>query len=233
MIALIIIYGKKYRIIFLDRAEFHEGKNVVGNIVNWKKVIFAGLIFLFGLSRPAIAGMPDPLDQIRDSVNEVLRLLNDENFASEKMQQQRQQMIMEIVDSRFDFWEMSRRTLPRHWEGLSAKEREVFVEKFTALLKNKYVQRLNQYSGESVVFEKQTIKNSRSAVFTHFIHGSQNFSIIYLLRQKETGWLIYDFVIEGVSVVRNYRSQFDTIIKNESFSKLLERIEKKIAPQVP
>jgi phospholipid transport system substrate-binding protein len=201
----------------------------------WRNVIVSGLtlLILFGVTRPGTAGIPEPINQVRDSVNEVLRLLNDPGLASEEMRGGRRLMIMDIVDNRFDFREMSRRTLAWHWKEIGSGEKEKFVEKYSTLIKNTYVSKLNNYSGEPVVFERQVIKEPRSAVFTHFIQNNEKIAIIYKLIKGETGWLVYDMVIEGVSVVKNYRSQFDSVIKNEKFSGLLERLDKRIKPQTP
>jgi len=201
----------------------------------FKNVIVTGLILLilFGFNREGTAGIPEPINQVKDSVNEVLRLLKDPGLASDKMRAERRRMIMEIVDKRFDFREMSRLTLARRWEEIGSGEKETFVEKYATLLKNHYVGKLNDYSGEPVVFEKQIIKEPRSAVFTHFNLNGEKMVIIYKLIRRETGWLVYDMVIEGVSVVKNYSSQFDSIIRNEQFSGLLKRIDERNIHQSP
>lgn len=191
------------------------------------------LLILLGFNRPGTAGIPEPINLVRESVNEVLRLLKDPSLAPDKMRDKRRRMIMEIVDNRFDFREMSRLTLARRWREINPGEKNQFVEKYSTLLKNHYVGKLNDYSGGPVVFEKQIIKEGRSAVFTHFIQNGEKFVIIYKLIKRETGWLVYDMVIEGVSVVKNYRSQFDSILRNEKFSGLLKRIDERNTPRSP
>ncbi len=205
------------------------------NIHYRRKVIVPGLILLilFGLSRAGFAGMPEPINQVRDSVNNVLRLLNDPGLSPDEMRGERRRMIMEIVDERFDFQEMSRLTLARHWKELGSGEKEKFVEKYSTLIKNTYVGKLNNYSGEPVLFEKQIVKEPRSAVFTHFIRRGEKIVIIYKLIKRETNWRAYDMVIEGVSVVKNYRSQFDSVIRNEKFSGLLKRLDERNKPRTP
>ncbi|MBI9089185.1 MAG: ABC transporter substrate-binding protein [Desulfobacterium sp.] len=205
------------------------------NIHYWRKAVVPGLILLILLSFswPGSAGTPDPINQVRDSVNQVLNLLNDPELAPDEKRGKRRQMIMDIVDNRFDFQEMSRLTLARHWEEIGSGEKEQFVEKYSTLIKNTYVGKLDSYSGEPVVFEKQIIKDPRSAVFTHFVRRGQKNVIIYKLIKRETNWLAYDMVIEGVSVVKNYRSQFDSVIKNEKFSGLLKRLDERNKPRTP
>lgn len=204
-----------------------KGKLMKKNITVWIKIAVTGVVTLLVWPLAGSPEMKAPIDQVRDAVVDVLRLLEETGHPPGTTKEQRRQMIIEIIDKGFDSTEMSRRTLFRHWDKISAREQRLFVEKYMTLLKNKYIGRLYQYSGQRVVFEKQIIKKSHSAVFTYFEQNNEKFVIVYLLKKSDTGWLIYDFVIEGVSVVKNYRSQFDVIIKNESFSGLLERIEKR------
>ncbi len=198
-------------------------------------VLVPGLILLMlvGFTGSGISGIPEPITQVENSVNEVLRLLNDPELSAESATDRRRQRIMAIVDQRFDFGEMSRRTLGNYWKGIGEGDRKAFVDKYALLLKNNYVGKLESYSGEKVVFERQIVKKSRAAVFTHFLRNKEKIVIIYKLVQKNETWLVYDMVIEGVSVVKNYRSQFDSVIKNEKFSGLLKRIDDKNRSRKP
>ncbi|MCP4115790.1 MAG: ABC transporter substrate-binding protein [Desulfobacteraceae bacterium] len=205
------------------------------NIHCWRKMIVTGsiLLILSGFSRAGTAGIPEPINMVRESVNGVLRLLKEPGLGPDNMREKRRRMIMGIVDNSFDFREMSRRTLARRWQEIGSGEKDEFVEKYSTLIKNHYVGKLDSYSGEPVTFEKQIIKENRSAVFTHFVRKGEKFAIIYKLIKRDTGWLVYDMVIEGVSVVKNYRSQFDSILRNEKFAGLLKRIDEKNKPKSP
>ena len=135
---------------------------------------------------------------------------------------------MAIVDDRFDFTETSRRTLGRRWRDLSPAERKAFEEKFSTLLKNFYVGKLDAYAGGRVIFEKQLRKEQRAAVFTRFEQNDEKISVIYKLRINGARWMAYDMVIEGVSVLKNYRTQFHTVIEKEQFGGLMKRLDEKL-----
>lgn len=186
------------------------------------------LLFLAAIGRADhSSGIAEPMDAIRDSVNAVLSLLNDERLAAPEMKGERRRRIMKIIDDRFDFTETSRRTLSSRWNTLSPADREAFVVKFSKLLKNFYVGKLDAYAGGKVVFEKQLRKEARAAVLTHFEQNGEKVTIIYRLLRSKARWKAYDMVIEGVSVVKNYRNQFHTVIENEQFAGLMKRLDEK------
>ncbi len=115
-----------------------------------------------------------------------------------------------------------------NWKTINAKEQEHFVFLFAKLLENTYYDRINSYSNEEVVFKEQQKKEDKAVVSSVVIRNNVETPVVYKLRSKNDKWLVYDVIIEGVSLVRNYRTQFDSIIEKEKYSGLVKRLEEKI-----
>jgi phospholipid transport system substrate-binding protein len=169
-----------------------------------------------------------PLAQTEWTVNQILFTLNDEHVSAVDRVQQKRNRIMTLVDQRFDFREMSKMTLAQAWKEMSFEEQEHFVALFAALLKDTYVTKVESYSGEEVKFVKQIIKNDKAMVMSVIGKNGAVIPMIYKLMRIGDEWKVYDVVIEGVSLVRNYRSQFANVINSEKYSGLIARLENKV-----
>jgi phospholipid transport system substrate-binding protein len=195
-----------------------------------KRVILVfALIFLIGGSQGTTA-QEGPLAQIKQTLDEMVAILNNPNLIPPEMAEERQQRITNVVQKRFDFDQMARLTLGRHWRDLSRAEQEKFTELFADLLRNTYVSRVDLYYEHeiSVSFRDQEIRDGRAVVSSIVTTNSTNTPISYRLSEKNGEWLVYDVVIEGVSMIRNYRTQFSRIIEKEKFAGLIRRIEERI-----
>lgn len=196
------------------------------------RFIFPCLLVLFVLlgfdCESVRAVQSEPIDQVRKTVEKVLSIITDESMAGPEMEAERDQKVFEVVGSRFDFREMSQRALATHWKRISGEEQDVFVNLFSRLLQNTYLKKINAYSDEGVLYKGQEIRKNKAVVETIVVKNNVEIPLIYRLKKKADQWLVYDVVIEGVSLVRNYRSQFKSIISREKYSGLLKRMEKKI-----
>lgn len=196
------------------------------------RIVSQGTLLLFLLSMfcggSAAASVDGPLDHVKRAVDEIMVVLKDEKLAQPDFRDERRATVTLIIDKSFDYYEMSRRTLARHWKQRSADEQERFVELFSRLLENTYITKMDTYSGEKVVFKKKAVRGDKAIVYSDLIRNNVATPINYRLKNSSGKWLIYDVVIEGVSLVRNYRTQFNSILKKEKFAVLLERIEDKI-----
>jgi phospholipid transport system substrate-binding protein len=199
---------------------------------NMKKIVLSflvGLLFLTG--GPAVlTAQESPLAQIRQTVNEIMAILNDEKLASADMREERDRRIMAEVRNRFNFEEMSRLTLTRQWREISPAEQERFADLFAGLLRNTYISRVEAYYQQQVevVFKDEAINDGRAMVASVVIANGTETPIGYRLSKENGKWMVYDVVIEGVSLIRNYRTQFSRIIEKEKFSGLIRRMEEKI-----
>lgn len=202
-------------------------QRIAGNRV---ALILLSLFFLFVGVQGVSAAASEPLEQMKGSVDAILRIVREHKPADDGvLADSFRQQIIDLVYDRFDFRAMSQLALARNWKTISAKEQDHFVFLFAKLLENTYYDRINSYSGEEVVFKEQRKKENKAMVSSVVVKNSTETPVVYKLRNKNEKWLVYDVIIEGVSLVRNYRTQFDSIIEKEKYPGLVKRLEEKIA----
>jgi len=165
-----------------------------------------------------------PLELVRGSVSRVLAIVQAPRVAA-RGDAQRAAEIRRVAQGLFDFDEMARLTLAQHWKARSAPEREEFVVLFTDLLERSYLTTIENYAGETISFVGESIGDQyaqvRSRITTNRL---MEFPIDYRLRMRDGRWAVYEVVLDGVSLVSNYRSQFNTIIRTSSFTDLMTRL---------
>lgn len=189
--------------------------------------IFVG-IFLFSTSIPAFLQAEEPGKLIVETINRGLTILQDPSLKEEQKAQERRERLWEEISPIFDFEEMSKRALGMHWRKRSPAEKSEFVELFTILLKNTYIGETDTYSGEKIVYLKEEQDNHHATVQTKFITSKgTEVSVDYRLLNNEKKWGIYDVIIEGVSLVNNYRSQFNDFLIKSPYEALVQRIKEK------
>jgi phospholipid transport system substrate-binding protein len=159
-----------------------------------------------------------PTEAVKGTVDEVIRILT--------QKQRRFQLVKQTVDRRFDYEEMAGRSLP-NWNKLSAAQRREFVGLFSELLEASYADKLMKYSGEKVAYRGERLDGDRAEVSTVLLRRNDRIPINYRLLNKSR-WVIYDVVIEGVSLVNNYRSQFTRVISESSYQDLVRRLQTKV-----
>jgi phospholipid transport system substrate-binding protein len=172
----------------------------------------------------------DPLEQIRQTVEAVLAVLRDPALQGPEHATARRAKLRQAVFQRFSFTEMARRDLGPHWRQRTPAERQEFVTLFSDLLEGAYIDKIERYTGEQhVQYTKETIdKDGYAQVDTDIVskHGL-HVEVDYRLLQRDGTWQVYDVVIDGVSLVNNYRTQFNTIIIRESYGALVKRLKLK------
>ncbi|MFZ5453616.1 MAG: MlaC/ttg2D family ABC transporter substrate-binding protein [Thermodesulfobacteriota bacterium] len=170
-----------------------------------------------------------PTEAIKSVVDSVINILNDPSLKAPAMKQQRRHRVKQAVDRRFDYEEMARRSLGRSWRSLSASQRREFVRLFGELLEASYSDKIMNYSGEKVQYDKALMDGPDYAeVRTVLLRKNDRIPMSYRLILKPQGWMVYDVVIEGVSMVGNYRSQFSQVIRESSYKELVRRLRAKI-----
>lgn len=178
------------------------------------------------------AGAGEPLDRIRETVTDVLAILEDEALQSPENQPLRREKLRQAVHQRFGFEEMARRSLGRHWRDLNAEQRQEFVGLFSDLLERSYIGKIEGTgAGSQVDYPRETIdEEGYASVLTLITNrlGSQ-IDVEYRLLQPDGGtpWEVYDVVIEGVSLISNYRTQFNNIIHRTSYDGLVKQLRLK------
>jgi phospholipid transport system substrate-binding protein len=170
-----------------------------------------------------------PGETVENGVNKVLQILKDPAFKA-KTKDEKIATIAEEIDAIFDFKELSKRTLGRDWKKMKAEQQEEFVTLFKKLLQGVYADRVLAYSDQKVIFEKELMLKKGTAEVQSYILSSNGSKIplFYRLTDKSGSWKTYDMIIEGVSMVKNYRTQFREILSKDSPEKLIEILREKV-----
>jgi len=168
-------------------------------------------------------------ETVETGVNKVLKTLGDPAFKA-KPEDAKIEEVGNIIGEVFDFTELSKRTLGREWKKLNGEKQKEFLGLFRQLLQGVYADRLLAYTDQKVVFDKEKmLKKGRAEVQSHIVlSDGRKAPIFYRLTDKSGSWKVYDFIIEGVSLVKNYRTQFRQIIARDSPDKLLEILRDKV-----
>ena len=180
-----------------------------------------------------MAGLPT--DYVRQTAEKVLLILQDPRLKSTDMRQERNNQLRQVISARFDFQAMAQSSLGPHWQRRAAEEQRDFVELFTDLVERTYADQIAAYDGEKIAYGRETQDKDFAEVDTRIItKKGQDFSVNYKLRSSDREWKVYDVVIENISLVNNYRSQFDRVLAKSSFDELLRRMREKqfTAPQM-
>jgi len=176
---------------------------------------------------PVRAGAP--LDQLRLQVDRVLKVLDDPELKKENKAKERRVAVRKIANDIFDFNETAKRSLGRHWAARTPAEREEFVQLFSDLLERSYLSKIELYGGEKIQYLSDSVDDGdQGKVQTKIVtkQGSE-IPIEYRMHKKGEKWLVYDVIIEGVSLVANYRTQFNKIIQTSSFQELVKKMKSK------
>ena len=197
-----------------------ERKNV------FKVIILSFLIFTVAFA--ARAG--EPTEKMRETTDKILSIVSDPNLKDPGKAGERKKLIWEAVDERFDWNGMSQRALARHWKKRSKEERLEFIALFGKLLERTYLDKVEGYSGEKVSYEEESVDGAYAVVKVRIVTSkNEEINVDYRLSKKENDWLVYDISVEGVSLIQNYRVQFNSIITRSSFNVLMKRLKGKVA----
>jgi len=171
-------------------------------------------------------GRARPIDLVKSSVDRVLAVVQSSPAAMSEGR--RRTEIRQLADGLFDFKEMGRLTLAGHWKDRTAREQEDFVQLFTALLERSYLSSIENYAGEKIAFLNESVSGPYAQVRSRITTDRRvEISIDYRLLDSGSRWAVYDVVLDGVSLVSNYRSQFNSIIRTSSFAGLLAKLQNK------
>ncbi|HVG02730.1 MAG TPA: ABC transporter substrate-binding protein [Nitrospira sp.] len=176
---------------------------------------------------PAFAGAGPATDSIRGTIDEVFKVLDDKELKKPERHEDRRQRLEKVVGARFDYSEMSRRSLGTQWNQLSEKDKQEFVDLFRTLLTNTYADRVENYSGEGVQYLNERTEKEYAEVRTKVLSGKTEIPMDYRLLRKDNDWRVYDVVVDGVSLVNNYRGQFSKILHTSSYPGLVDQLRKK------
>ena len=194
------------------------------------RVMCLGIVlaaFLLSGLDPLAARAGGATDAMKGTIDEVLKILADKDLKQPAKANERRQLLEKVVGERFDYPEMSRRSLGAPWTNLSDKDREEFVSLFQTLLVNTYADKIETYSGDGVHYINERTEKDYAEVRTKVLTGKTEIPLDYRLLNKGTSWRVYDVVVDGVSLVNNYRGQFAKILRTGSYTDLIDQLRKK------
>ncbi|MBI4610350.1 MAG: ABC transporter substrate-binding protein [Candidatus Rokubacteria bacterium] len=170
------------------------------------------------------ASLPGPTEAVRGAVEQLRAVVQDSGPAGPAAEQRRQE-IRRIATRLFDFPEMARRALARHWSSRTPQEREEFVRLFTDLLERSYLVKIENYSWERIVYTGETVDGQFATVRSRIVRGQRDeIPVDYRLHLVGSRWAVYDVLVEGVSFVSIYRAQFNRVIQTASYEGLVEKM---------
>lgn len=187
---------------------------------------FFFLFLLSSLAPGANAGVPT--DQVKQTVDKVIDILKNKELKKPEKESERKAAIRKVVGERFDFEEMAKRSLALHWRNRTPQDKKEFVPLFSDLLERSYIKKIEKYTDEKILYTGEKIEGDYAVVDTKVItKRNVETPIEYRVLKEEAGWKVYDVVIEGVSLINNYRNQFNKIIREKSYEELVRRMKNK------
>jgi len=192
-----------------------------------KRVMAIGVVWLLMVVGPPVeAGIPT--DQLKSGTDRVLKLLQDPELKKPGKVDERRKQIRSVANEIFDWQETGKRALARHWQARTPQQREEFSTLFADLIERSYVSNIEAYSGEKILYLGEAIEGEQATVHTKLVTKSNTeIPIDYRMQKEGDRWRTYDVLIEGVSLVGNYRTQFNRIIQQASYDELLKKLKTK------
>lgn len=186
------------------------------------------LLVLLGHERIMASGNNDPSAQLQESTNEILNILQSEELKLPEKKDERNQRILDVINGMFDFREMARSSLGQNWNDLTVEEQDRFVDLFARLIEQRYIGKIDSYDNQKVIYKDQRVQDNKARVYTAIIDKDLEIPIDYSLQMSQGTWLIRDLKIENVSLVANYRRDFNSIIRKQQFAGLVEKITEQL-----
>lgn len=191
-------------------------------------VVCVALLFLSGVGSCLAL---TPKEAMEDTVHSILTVLEKGDTADDKVWKEQREGVSRIVMEKFDMRQMAKLSLAKYWNKRTPAEQDDFSDLFAELIKNTYIERFRSFSGtrSGTSFDKEIVRNGKGIVHSVIWQNGQQISVIYKMYSKGDTWLVYDVVIENVSLVQNYRSQFAQAIQKDGYEALIRKIQENLA----
>ena len=188
-------------------------------------LVVVGLVIHLSMVSVCFAGS-EIQSQLKSTIDKVIEIVKDDALKNDH--QARRASLRKTIDERFNYRQMVMRSLAKNWDARSDQERREFIALFKSLLENSYANKLEAYRDEKINYLDEIIKGKYALIKTEVVRRSSTIGVDYKLIEENGNWQVYDFVIEGVSMIRNYRSQFTKIIRRDSYEVLVQKLTDKI-----
>lgn len=189
-------------------------------------LFFAGPLLLFPIPNDAYGS--EITNGIKTTIEAVIGVIKNEELKKKQKQDERRALLKEIISKKFSYYEMSRRSLGKYWKKITPEEKKEFVELFGKLHDISYAKKLESYSDEKIIFTEEKVRGNFALVKSLMQKDEDKIPVDYKLIKIGTEWKVYDFIIEGVSLLKNYRAQFSKIIRKSSFPELVKTMKEKV-----
>lgn len=194
-----------------------------------KRKIVVSLAIVMICMLPAAVYAGTPRDTVQANVNRVLDILRDPRLKAASAKEQKKERLRVVYNRMFDQTELARRTLAKNWNKLNDAQRQEFIGLFRQVLEKAYIDKILDYTNEKIVYERETmLDQSRAEVPTRIVTSSKEIPIVYRVILKDGEWKVYDVVVENVSLVLNYRTQFNSILAKGIPEQLLKTLREKV-----
>jgi phospholipid transport system substrate-binding protein len=198
-----------------------------------KEKVMRRIIPIFGLlfmGIPIWAHGAQPLDELQGHIDQVVSILKDPKYQETAQKDLQREKIWEIIHKAFDFTEMAKRAVAKHWKRFTQDEKKEFSQLFAELLGGAYLGKIQRsYEDEKIIYvTEKMLSSSKALVKTKILRQNTEIPVAYSMRNRNGTWRVYDINIEGVSLVKNYRTQFSKILLKKSPARLIEMLKKKI-----
>ncbi len=192
------------------------------------------LLLVFGFIALSLLGASDalvgsPTAEVKATVDQVINILKESRYQGKANKEERRRLLRETIFPRFDFQDMAKRSLGPEWDRRTPEEQREFVKLFTDFLEKTYVRRIESYTNEKFTYTGENVDGHYAEVDSKLeTSKGEEIKLDYLLHQVAADWKVYDLIVDDVSVVNNYRSQFDRVINESSYAELIRRIKQKL-----
>lgn len=195
--------------------------------------LFFILILMFSMvlvsgERTLASANNDPQEQLQKSTDEIIMILQSEELKAPERKTERKQRILDVVNRMFDFRAMARSSLGQNWNQLTAEEQDNFVDLFASLIEQRYIGKIDAFDNQKVIYKDKRVKNNKARVYSVILDKNLEIPIDYSLQLSQGKWLIKDLKIENVSLIANYRRDFNSIIRKVKFAGLVEKITEQL-----
>ena len=185
------------------------------------------LLLILSIAVPVLAA--EPMEAVKQTTDKILSIVTNPALKPPSKTAEKEKLIRQAVDERFDWGEMARRSLATHWAKRTSEERKEFVRLFSDLLERTYMKKVEDYSGEKVLYEGETKDGDYATVKVKIVtKKNKDIPVEYRLKKEGNNWFVYDVSILGVSLVNNYRTQFNSIISQSSYENLVKKLREKV-----
>lgn len=189
-------------------------------------ILCLAILFVFSAPQGIMAKQTAITDNLKQTINKVIKILQDEKLKEDL--EARRKILRKTINKRFNYKQMAVRALAKNWGARSPEERKEFTRLFRDLLERSYAAKIESFGGGEIRYEDEIVKGKYALVKTKVMQHGKFVSLDYKLIKENGEWKVFDFIISGVSMIRNYRTQFTKTLKNKSFKELMENLEQSV-----